>query len=220
METSDLVALFASGFWGTIKLAFLTLIGSLIFGTVLAAMRVSPTPILRGAATAYINLVRNTPLTLVMFFCAFGLPYLDIRFGESTSTRAFYYAVLALTAYTSCFIAEAIRSGIATIAVGQAEASRAIGLTFGQSLRFIILPQAIRTVIPPLGNQIIAMVKNTSIASGFNNQELISAMKNTIEFRADIVIPVLCATAAAYLILSLGLGQVFRVLERKAAIVR
>ncbi|WP_045077124.1 amino acid ABC transporter permease [Psychromicrobium lacuslunae] len=217
--TSNL-GLFASGFWGTIVLSFFTMVGSLIFGTVLAAMRVSPTPVLRAAATTYVNVVRNTPLTLVLFFCAFGLPYLQISFGNTTDQVSFNYAVLALTAYTSCFVCEAIRSGIATVPLGQAEAARSIGLTFTQSLRFIILPQGIRTVVPPLASVIIAMVKNTSIASGFNNKELISAMNGVIELRGDQVPLILAGTAIAYLILSIGLGQIFGLIERKVRIAR
>ncbi|QQB13492.1 amino acid ABC transporter permease [Brevibacterium casei] len=220
MDFLALLELFGSGIWGTVKLFTVTLVGSLVLGTILAAMRVSPTPVLRIAASAYINIVRNTPLTLVMFFCAFGLPFLDIRFGDSSSFNSFVYATLALTAYTACFVAETLKAGIATIPVGQAEAARAIGLTFNQTLTQVILPQAFRTVIPPLGSVIIAMLKNTSIASAFNNRELISAMRNAIELRGDLVIPILFGTAVAYLILALILGRIFSYLERKLVILR
>ncbi|GAA1617894.1 MULTISPECIES: amino acid ABC transporter permease [Brevibacterium] len=220
MDFLALLELFGSGIWGTVKLFTVTLVGSLVLGTILAAMRVSPTPVLRIAASAYINIVRNTPLTLVMFFCAFGLPFLDIRFGDSSSFNSFVYATLALTAYTACFVAETLKAGIATIPVGQAEAARAIGLTFNQTLTEVILPQAFRTVIPPLGSVIIAMLKNTSIASAFNNRELISAMRNAIELRGDLVIPILFGTAVAYLILALILGRIFSYLERKLVILR
>ncbi|WP_137825480.1 amino acid ABC transporter permease [Brevibacterium sp. 2SA] len=220
MDFLALLELFGSGVWGTVKLFTVTLVGSLVLGTILAAMRVSPTPVLRIAASAYINIVRNTPLTLVMFFCAFGLPFLDIRFGDSSSFNSFVYATLALTAYTACFVAETLKAGIATIPVGQAEAARAIGLTFNQTLTQVILPQAFRTVIPPLGSVIIAMLKNTSIASAFNNRELISAMRNAIELRGDLVIPILFGTAVAYLILALILGRIFSYLERKLVILR
>ncbi|WP_202410945.1 MULTISPECIES: amino acid ABC transporter permease [Brevibacterium] len=211
---------FLQGTWGTVKLFGVTLIGSLVLGTVLAAMRVSPTPVLRGAAAAYVNIVRNTPLTLVMFFCVFGLPFLDIRASRDSALNSFVLACVALIAYTSCFVAETLRSGISTIPVGQAEAARAIGLNFGQTLRFVILPQAFRTVIPPLGSVIIAMLKNTSIASAFNNRELISAMRGAIEQRGDITLIVILATAAAYLVLSLVLGRIFDYLEKKWVIVR
>ena len=214
---NTLIQTFLSGTWGTLSLFGVTLIGCLIGGTLLAAMRVSPIPVLRGASAAYVNVVRNTPLTLVMFFCVFGLPYLDIRFGSTASMNSF---VLANIAYTSCFVAETLRSGIATVPVGQAEAARAIGLSFTQVLSFIVLPQAFRTVLPPLGSVIIAMLKNTSIASAFNNRELISAMRGAIEVRGDIVIPLLLATALVYLALALVIGRVSDLLERKLVILR
>ena len=220
MSFLDLTQLFLSGTWGTIRLFLLTLVGCLILGTILAAMRVSPTPVLRVAAHTYVNVVRNTPLTLVMFFCVFGLPYLDIRFAESAGLNSMILATIALIAYTACFVAETLRSGIATVPVGQAEAARAIGLTFGQTLSTVVLPQAIRTVIPPLGSVIIAMLKNTSIASAFNNRELMSAMRNAIELRGDMVITILLATAAVYLVLALVLGRVFDYLEKKLVILR
>jgi glutamate transport system permease protein len=215
-----LFEIFLSGTFGTLRLFAVTLVGCLVGGTILAAMRVSPTPVLRAAASTYVNVVRNTPLTLVMFFCVLGLPYLDIRFSDSASINSFALACLALIAYTSCFVAEVLRSGISTIPVGQAEAARSIGLTFSQSLRLVILPQAFRTVVPPLGSVIIAMLKNTSIASAFNNRELISAMRNAIEVRGDIVVPLLFATALVYLLLALALGRVFDYLERKWVILR
>lgn len=220
MDLGVLFQLFLSGIWGTIQLFTVALAGSLVLGTILAGMRVSPTPVLRIAASTYINVVRNTPLTLVMFFCAFGLPILDIKAGGSSSFNSFVYATIALTAYTACFVAETLKSGISTISVGQAEAARAVGLTFGQTLNQIILPQAFRTVIPPLGSVIIALLKNTSIASAFNNRELISAMRNAIEVRGDIVIPILFGTALAYLLLALILGRVFDYLEKKLVILR
>ncbi|GAA3830668.1 amino acid ABC transporter permease [Brevibacterium ammoniilyticum] len=220
MDLIQLLELFGSGVWGTVKLFTVALVGSLVLGTILAAMRVSPTPVLRIAASTYINIVRNTPLTLVMFFCAFGLPFLDVRFGDSSSFNSFAYATLALTAYTACFVAETLKAGIQTVPVGQAEAARAIGLTFNQTLTEVILPQAFRTVIPPLGSVVIAMLKNTSIASAFNNRELISAMRNAIELRGDLVIPILFGTACAYLVLALILGRIFDYLERKLVILR
>ncbi|WP_152346533.1 amino acid ABC transporter permease [Brevibacterium sp. CFH 10365] len=220
MDYLELLQMFLSGAWGTIRLFTVALVGAMLLGTVLAAMRVSPTPVLRIAASTYINVVRNTPLTLVMFFCAFGLPFLDIRFGSTSSFNSFVYATIALIAYTACFVAETLKSGIATIPVGQAEAARAVGLSFGQTLSEVVLPQAFRTVIPPLGSVIIAMLKNTSIASAFNNRELISAMRNAIEIRGDLVIPLLFGTALAYLILALLLGRVFDYLEKKLVILR
>jgi len=220
VDFADLLMLFLSGVWGTVKLFGVTLVGCLVLGSILAAMRVSPTPVLRAAASVYITTVRNTPLTLVMFFCVFGLPFLDIRASSDSAINSFVLACIALIAYTSCFVAEVLRSGISTIPVGQAEAARAIGLNFGQTLRYIIMPQAFRTVIPPLGSVIIAMLKNTSIASAFNNREIISAMRNAIEVRGDITLLVIAGAAVSYLVLALILGRVFTILENKWVIHR
>ena len=147
---------------------------ALVLGTLLAAMRVSPIPPLRGLATFYVELFRNTPLTVVFFFVIFGLPQID------TVVSFFPGAVIAVGTYTAAFVAEAIRSGINSVSAGQAEASRALGLTFGQSLREVVLPQAFRTVVPPLGSVFIAMVKNTSIAAGFSVTELSSTLPRLV----------------------------------------
>ena len=111
---------FLGGFWNTLQLLFYSGIGALVLGTIIAAMRISPVAALRGFATVYTEILRNIPLTLVLFFCAFLLPYLGVRL------EYFTFAVIGLTAYTSPFIAEAIRSGINGVALGQAEAARAI----------------------------------------------------------------------------------------------
>ena len=211
---------FVDGFVGTLVLTFWAAIGSLVLGTVLAALRVSPSIALRGAATGYVNTVRNTPLTLVMFFAAFGLPILQISFGSTASSQFRIYAILALTAYTSCFVCETVRSGIQTVSVGQAEAARSLGLTFTQTLRYVVLPQALRTVVAPLGSVLIALTKNTSIASAFNNQELISAMRGLIENNGNAVLQVLVATALAYMVITLPMGYGVGVLERRTAVSR
>ena len=115
---TDNRSLFVDAFGNTIKLFVIAGIGSLLFGTVLAGMRVSPVPAFRAFGTLYVNLLRNTPLTLGFFFVAFGFPYLQINFSF------FVFAVVALTSYTSAFVCEAIRSGINTVGVGQAEAAQ------------------------------------------------------------------------------------------------
>lgn len=220
MNFTDLTHLFISGAGGTIKLFLIGLVGALVLGTILAVMRVSPTPMLRGISATYVTVVRNTPLTLVMFFCAFGLPYLSIRYSDDSALNSLAYAGLALALYSACFVAETLRSGIGAIPKGQTEAARAIGLPFGLVLRLVVFPQAIRTVIPPMGSVVIAILKNCAIASAFNNKELVSAMRTAVEFRGDLLIPILLATAAVYLLLALILGRVFALLERKAVLAR
>src|SRR4051812_38078941 len=185
LDNSDRIL---EGFWLTIKLTAVSTVGSLLLGVLLAAMRVSPVPIMRRSAGTYVTVLRNTPLTLVLFFCAFGLgANLGLTFSDTITTNAFWLAVLGLIAYTSAFVCEAVRSGINTIPVGQAEAARSIGLTFGQTLRLVVLPQAIRTVIAPIGSVLIALTKNTTIAATVGVAEAAVVMRELIETESDAV---------------------------------
>jgi len=201
------------GFLTTLELTALSSVMALALGTVLAAMRVSPAPPLRAAGTAYVEIVRNTPLTVVFFFVVFVLPQVDIRLGF------FVFAVIAVTVYHAAFFCEAVRSGINSVSAGQAEAARSIGLTFAQSLRLVILPQAFRTVIPPLINVVIALTKNTSIAAAFGTLELTAVGIQLANANADAVIPLLIGTAVCYLVITLPAGWLAGVLERRVVFV-
>ena len=156
------LGLYGSAFLETIRLFLIAAVGSLVLGTLLAAMRVSPVPVLRSFGALYVNILRNTPLTLVLFFFAFAYPRLQI-----VELSFFARAATGLILYTAAFVCEVVRSGINTVPAGQAEASRALGFTFPQTLSQIVLPQAVRSVVPPLSSIEIALLKNTTIASGF-----------------------------------------------------
>ncbi len=201
-------------FLTTLSLSLLAGVLALVLGTLLAALRVSPIPPLRGLATFYVELFRNTPLTVVFFFVIFGLPQID------TVVSFFPGAVIAVGAYTSAFVAEAIRSGINSVSAGQAEAARALGLTFGQSLREVVLPQAFRTVIPPLGSVFIAMVKNTSIAAGFSVTELSSTLPRLVNASAGDLLLVLLAVVVGYMVITLPMAYAVNRLERRVVILR
>jgi len=202
------------GFGTTLLLLLISGVGAFVVGLIIAAMRISPVASLRGFATVYTELLRNTPLTLVLFFCAFVLPYLGVR------TEYFVLACIGLTAYTSPFIAEAIRSGVNGVAIGQAEAARSLGLDFGQTLRLIVLPQAVRMVIPPLINVYIALTKNTSVAGGFFVAELFLSGRDIINSRGSAVFAILISVAFLYLIITIPLGRIAAIVERKVAILR
>jgi glutamate transport system permease protein len=172
--------LYLKAFQLTIGLFVVSGIASLFFGTLLAAMRVGPVPVLSRAAATYITLVRNTPLLIVFIFIAVALPKLGILFRsvEEVGISSFFFrACLALTLYTSTFVAEAVRSGINAVPLGQAEAARAIGLTFGGTMTQVVLPQAFRATVPPLASVYIALLKNTSIAYLFGIMEATARMK-------------------------------------------
>lgn len=211
---ADNFDLFWDAFLTTLSLSLLAGLLALVLGTLLAAARVSPIPPLRGLATFYVEVFRNTPLTVVFFFMIFGLPQIDFIVGFFTG------AVLSLGLYTAAFVCEAIRSGINAVQAGQAEASRAIGLTFGQSLREVVLPQAFRTVVPPLGNVFIAMVKNSSIAAGFATSELSSLLPRLVNADAGELTAVLIGVVVAYMIITLPMAFGVHRLERRVAILR
>lgn len=210
----DNLDLYLEGFWATLRLTFISAVFALLWGTVLGAFRVSPIPTLRGFGTVYVELVRNTPLTLVFFFFVFVAPQVDIKLPFFTS------ALVALSLYTSAFVCEAVRSGVNSVGVGQAEAARAIGLTFIQTMSQIVLPQAFRTVVPPLINIFIALTKNSSIAAGFFVTELVAVGIRLANRNAADVIAVLIGVAVFYLAITVPAGILAARLERRVAFAR
>ena len=206
-------------YWeGLLRTLFLSVVSgiiALIVGTLLAAARVSPVAALRGFSTVYVEVLRNTPLTIAFFFAAIVLPRLGVTFEQFEVA-----AIIALSAYTAAFIAEAVRSGVNSVPLGQAEAARSIGMKFGQVLSLIILPQALRTVIPPLINILIALVKNSSVAGAFFVLELFGYGRQMANANGDQVMAVLLGVAFFYLLLTIPLGVLASTVERKVAIAR
>jgi glutamate transport system permease protein len=195
-------------FWLTLQLFLLSGLFSLLLGTVLAAMRVGPVSILRIAVSTYVTLVRNTPLLMVFIFVFIALPRIGVNFDFLTK------GVIALTFYTSTFVAEAVRSGVNSVPLGQAEAARAVGLTFGGTMREVILPQAFRATVPPLASVLIALLKNTSVAAAFGLLEATARMRYFTNNNADERWPIFIIFAVGYIILveivSLGAGLLER----------
>lgn len=211
-------------FWITILLTVFSAIGSFVIGVFIAMLRVSPVPALRMFGTAYVNLVRNTPLTIVIFFCVFGL-MLSMNWNllpEATDLKwqNFAWGVVGLSIYHASFVAEAVRSGINTVPLSQAEAARAIGLGFFGAVREVILPQAMRGAIAPLGNTLIALTKNTTVVATVAAIEASSAMKNMIEFAPDRLFLSFFVIALGFVILTLPIGLVFTRLSKKLAVSR
>ncbi|MDE0545872.1 amino acid ABC transporter permease [Microbacterium sp. C7(2022)] len=205
-------------FWEGFRMTLLLLVASgilsLVVGTLVAAMRISPVTALNGFAAFYTEIARNTPLTLVFFFTAFVLPFLGLRWAFVP------LAILALTYYTSPFVAEALRSGINGVPVGQAEAARSIGLGFGQSVSLVVLPQAFRMTIPPLINVFIALTKNSSVAGGFFVLELFAVTRALANANGNMVIPILLTAAALYLVITVPLGLLAGQLEKRLVVQR
>ncbi|MFE0700700.1 amino acid ABC transporter permease [Streptomyces sp. NPDC058872] len=208
-------------FWVTVQLTVYSAIGSLVWGTLLAAMRVSPVPLMRGFGTVYVNIVRNIPLTVIIVFTSLGLfQTLGVSLGaERFTTINFRLAVLGLTAYTSAFVCEALRAGINTVPLGQVEAARAIGLNFPQVLRLIVLPQAFRSVVGPLANVLIALTKNTTVAAAIGVAEAALLMREMIENEAQLIL-ISAIFAVGFLCLTLPTGLFLGWVAKKVAVKR
>ncbi len=218
LEGYDVLA----AFWMTVKLTVLSAVGSLVLGTVLAAMRVSPVPLMRGFGTAYVNLVRNIPLTVIIVFASLGLSDIfgmTLGAADNFDTQGFRLAVLGLAVYHAAFVCEAVRAGINTVPLGQAEAARAIGLSFTQTLGLIVLPQAFRSVIGPLANVLIALTKNTTVAAAIGVAEAALLMKEMIENEAQ-VLAIGAIFALGFVVLTLPTGLFFGWLSKRLAVKR
>ena len=209
----DNADLYWAGLRTTVALTLVSFVVAFVLGVVVASFRVSPVPPLRGAGAFYVETFRNTPLAVLMLLFYGGFTKLGVRYDEFTS------AVIVLSVYTSTFIAETVRSGINTVARGQAEAARALGLTFPQVLGTIVLPQALRTVVAPLGSLFIALTKNSSLASIISVVELTEAADRVHNRAADPIAAFLGA-ALAYLILTFPSGLAVGALERRVAVKR
>lgn len=206
--------LFAAGFLQSLEIIAWTLVGSLVLGTVLAMMRVSPIAPLQRFGSGYVTIVRNSPLTVMLFFTAFVLPQLGLN------APFFWLGILGLTLYTAAFVCEAVRSGINAVPAGQAEAARSVGLTFGQTLGSVVMPQALRTVVPPLGSVIIAMQKNSAILGAFGVASLYSTGTRLTSAQGFDVSTIFVGVLIGYLIITLSTGIFLGWLERKVAIAR
>lgn len=209
-------------FWMTIQLAVWSALGALILGTILAVMRVSPVRVLQQLGALYVNITRNTPLTLILVFCVLGAFFIleiSLAPGAPLSMQRYLWAIVGLAAYHAAFVCEALRSGVNTVPVGQAEAARAIGLTFTQSLSQVILPQAFRGAIAPLGSVLIALIKNTTVAAIIGVPEAAAIMRTIIENETGSFL-VFFIFALGFVILTLPIGVGFTDLSRRLAVKR
>ncbi|GAA2488448.1 amino acid ABC transporter permease [Streptomyces gobitricini] len=210
---TDNWALYGAGFLGTVELTAYASLLALVLGFVMAAFRAAPVGSLRVLGAVWVAVLRNTPLTLLFFAVLLGLP----RFGLVLPFTLF--AVLALGCYTSAFVCEALRSGINTVPRGQGEAARSLGMTFGQTLGAVVLPQAFRSVIPPIGSTLIALAKNSAIAGAFSVTELLGTYKTLNELGYSIIWTFVWI-ALGYLIVTLTISAVFTALEKRWGVAR
>ena len=204
---------YGKGFLGTVELTVYASLLAMVLGFVMASFRVAPVGSLRVFGTVWVTILRNTPLTLLFFAVLLGLP----RFGLVLPFNVF--AVLALGCYTSAFICEVLRSGINTVPTGQGEAARSLGMTFAQTLGTIVLPQAFRSVIPPIGSTLIALAKNSAIAGAFSVTELLGTYKTLNELGYSIIWTFVWI-AVGYLIITLTISALFHVMEKRWGVAR
>ncbi len=155
------------GLWATLQAAFLAMLFSLIIGTLFAVTRISAAPWYRWLVVSVIELLRGVPVVMAVFFASKVLP----QFGIDLSLL--WYLVIGLTAYNSVVIGEIIRAGVQALPRGQTEAAYAIGLTRAKALRYILLPQAFRIMLPALISQLVVVVKDTSLGTFISYSELL-----------------------------------------------
>ncbi|MGW5309718.1 amino acid ABC transporter permease [Nocardia thailandica] len=208
-------------FWVTVQLTFFSAIGALVIGTLVAAMRVSPIPVARWIGAAYVTIIRNTPLTLILVFTSIGL-YTTLGWtlgSDEIKVVNYRWAIIGLSVYTAAFVCESLRAGINTVALGQSEAGRSLGFGFAQNLRLIVLPQAFRAVIAPLGSVLIALTKNSTVASVIGVVEAAYLMNEMIENEAAIL-AVGAIFALGFVVLTLPTGLLFGWLAKRYEVAR
>ena len=205
----------SSGFWVTVRLVAVAFVIAMTVGTVVAALRVAPNKWLQRAGGVYVEFFRNIPLLVLLLLLFLGLRDQGVRINAWTA------GVLGLGLYTAAYIAESLRSGVFSVGKGQVEAALSLGFTQGETMRRIVLPQAFRTVISPLGSLIIAMIKNSAII-GASTLALNDILKTgrVIQSRNFQTLETFVWAAAGYLILTLMATVAIRMLENRYTIKR
>ncbi len=203
-----------SGFGATILVSVIAALLSMTIGLIVALPGMSQNRLLRWPSRIYVEFVRAIPLLPMLFWVFYGLPVVLKSIGINVSIDAFWGAIITLAISDSAFTAEIYRSGIQSIAKGQREAARTIGLSYGQTMRYVILPQAIKRILPPLANQFIYIVKMSAFASVIGMQELTRRANELVvtEYRPLEIYTLLIFE---YLVLVLIISFFVRWLERK-----
>lgn len=197
----------------TVEMTVLAFVLAVVLGTVMAIFRVSPVAPLRWVGTAFVEFFRNVPLLVLLVLFVFGLPDAGVRYN------LFLTATTCVGLSGAAFTCESVRSGIFTVSVGQAEAARAIGLTFGQSLRHVVLPQAFRAMVQPLVNVFIGVALSTSLAAAVGVTEL-TGQTQLLDLKYAEPIPTFLAAAVLYVAITFTATVVGGRIERRAAIKR
>ena len=196
------------GLGWTILSSVIALFFSLIIGTIFAIMEVVPSKVMRVIGHAYVEIMRNIPLLVITMFFYLVIPMYVVKINGFTA------GTIGLTLYTSAFIAETIRSGIQSVSNGQMEGARSTGMTYWQAMRYIILPQAFKIVIPPLGNQFVNLVKNSSVLAFVAGFDLMYQANSIASTTFDTINSYL-VVGVLYLVVTLPISYYMRHLEKK-----
>jgi putative glutamine transport system permease protein len=195
------------GLMTTARLSLLSILISLALGTLIGILRVSPVTTLRVLGAGYVEFFRNLPLLIVLAFIYYGLPKAGITFPTFES------GLIGMSVYTAAFVAEVVRAGLQSVSHGQFEAARALGLSYIQMLRLVLLPQVFRMIVPPLGTVFIALVKNTSVASAIVVEEMM--------YQAEVIAgryffpDVFLITGFLYLVITVPLAGLVNAAEQR-----
>lgn len=204
---------FVEGMGVTLELSVLSFAMAFVLGIVLTVMAVGPLAPLRWFAATYIEIMRMTPLLALLLLFVFGLPKLGFMYSLTASS------VLVLGFYTAAWVAEVLRAGVNAVPAGQVEAARSMGMRFTQVLSNVVIPQALRTVIPPLGNLFVNQIKASSIAAAIGVFD-ITYTAQRINFETAQAVPTFASAMFAYMVLTIPLGLLMRRLEQKMAVAR
>ena len=205
--------IFLKGLWGTLKYAFIAVTLGSILGALVAIVHLSKKKAVSSLAAVSVNVLRGTPLLVQMYISYYFIP---MAIPMLNSIDKIYYVMLALTLNSSAYVAEIIRSGIGSVDRGQAEAARSLGLSGGQTMTRIILPQAVKNILPALGNEYIAMIKETSLAGTFMLYELMYT--RTILANKYLVWQPQLIIAGIYLAVTLLLSAGVKKMEKRLSV--
>ncbi|MCM0583251.1 amino acid ABC transporter permease [Weissella diestrammenae] len=200
------------GMWVTVQVAVISVILSFIIGSVLGVLRYVKIPVVSTIVGLIIDIIRNLPLLLIIFFTYFALPKINIHFSVMGST------IFALTIFESAMLAEIVRGGIVAVPKGQLEGGRSNGLSFYQTLMYILLPQAYKKMIPPIVSQFISLIKDTSLATIIMLPEMTYRAQIIYAQKPAQIIPMFLMLALLYFILNYALSKIANIFDRRMAV--
>ncbi|MBU8877503.1 amino acid ABC transporter permease [Bacillus sp. FJAT-29790] len=207
----DHLKFLADGFMMTLYIAFISIVLSFIIGIILGTLRYAKIPVFSKVVAVYVETIRNTPLLLIIFFTFFALPEIGIKLDKPVA------AITALTIFTSAMLSEIVRGGLSSIDKGQMEAARSSGLSYIQALSRIIMPQALRRMVPPIVSQFISLLKDTSLCVVIALPELMHNAQIVYAQNINFIIPIFILVACMYFIVNYGLSLIARRLESRQA---